>query len=203
MKNQETQNIEPRLELVIAFFGSWTRFVCGQRSRGWLIPALVCLFVGCASGSKTITFQHNYHRQDYSFNEEDLKQLQFYISTDIVARYKDATGTKSLLVPGMTPVVVTGAGPNWLKVNSREGGVDVPFVTDPNHYNALYRIATEVEGSREFKKISELHEKVFLNKGTRYQLVSGSDAFLLVDWEGWERLAKTRKVTEGRRVGDR
>jgi hypothetical protein len=203
MKNHETLGIDLGLELVVAVVGPWTRFLCGQRSRGWLIAALMCLLVGCASNPKTITFQHNYHRQDYSFNEEDLKQLQFYISTDIVARYKDATGTKSLLVPGMTPVVVTGAGPNWLKVNSREGGVDVPFVTDPNHYNALYRIATEVEGSREFKKISELHEKVFLNKGTRYQLVSGSDAFLLVDWEGWERLAKTRKVTEGRRVGDR
>ena len=80
--------------------------------------------------------------------------------TDIVARYKDATGTKSLLVPGLTPVVVTGAGPNWLKVSLREGGVDVPFITDPSHYNALYRLATEVEGSREFKKISELPEKV-------------------------------------------
>lgn len=203
MKNQETQNIEPSLELVIAFVGSWIRFVCRQRSRGWLRPALLCLLVGCASNPKTITFQHHYHRQDLSFNEEDLKQLQFYISTDIVARYKDATGTKSVLVTGMTPVVVTGAGPNWVKVNSREGGVDVPFVTDPNHYNGFYWIATEVEGSKEFKKISELPEKVFLHKGTRYQLVSGSGAFLLVDWEGWESLAKSRKVTEGRRVGDR
>jgi hypothetical protein len=165
--------------------------------------ALLCLFVGCASGPKTISFQHNYHRQDWSFNEEDLKKLQFYISTDIVARYKDTTGTKSLLVPGLTPVVVTAAGPNWLKVNFREGGVNVPFVTDPNHYNALYWIATEVEGSKEIKRISELPEKFFLHKGIRYQLVSGSDAYLLVDWPGWERLAETRKVTEGRRVGDR
>jgi hypothetical protein len=100
-------------------------------------------------------------------------------------------------------VVVTSAGPDWLKVNFREGGVDIPFVTDPNHYNGFYWIATEVEGSREFKKISELPEKVFLNKGTRYQLVLGSGAFLLVNWEGWEKVAETRKVTEGRRVGDR
>src|SRR5688572_14304832 len=203
MKIHETSGTDPGLELVIAFVGSWTRFLCGQRSRGCLIAALLCPLVGCASNPKTITFQHNYHRQDLSFNEEDLKHLQFYISTDIVARYKDATGTKSLLVPGLTPVVVTGAGPNWLKVNFREGGVDVPFVTDPNQYNAFYRIATEVEGSKEFKKISELPERFFLHKGIRYQLVSGSDAYLLVDWEGWEKLAETRKVTEGRRVGDR
>src|SRR5687767_11604721 len=107
MKIHETLGIDPGLELVVAVVGSWIRFVSGQRSRGWLIVALLCLPVGCSSGPKTITFQHNYHRQDLSFNEEDLKQLQFYISTDIVARYKDATGTKSLLVPGLTPVVVT------------------------------------------------------------------------------------------------
>jgi hypothetical protein len=160
MQINKTLGVDPGLDLVIAFVGSSTRSVCEKRSRGWLIAVLLGLLVGCASGSKTITFQHNYHRQDYSFNEEDLKQLQFDISTDIVARYKDATGTKSLLVPGLTPVVVTGAGPNWLKVSLREGGVDVLFITDPSHYNTLYRLATEVEGSREFKKISELPEKV-------------------------------------------
>ena len=198
MKIQGRLVVPPVLRPVFAFATPWT-----QRTREWLILALVCLLVGCSSAPRTISFQHNYHRQDWSFNEEDLKHLQFYISTDIVARYKDAKGTKSLLVPGLTPVVVTGAGPNWLKVNFREGGVEVPFVTDPNHYNALYWIATEVEGSKEFKKITEIPERFFLHKGIRYQLVSGSDAYLLVDWEGWERLAETRKVTEGRRVGDR
>lgn len=198
MKIQGRLVVPPVLRPVFAFATPWT-----QRTREWLILALVCLLVGCSSAPRTISFQHNYHRQDWSFNEEDLKHLQFYISTDIVARYKDAKGTKSLLVPGLTPVVVTGAGPNWLKVNFREGGVEVPFVTDPNHYNALYWIATEVEGSKEFKKITEIPERFFLHKGIRYQLVSGSDAYLLVDWEGWEKLAETRKVTEGRRVGER
>jgi hypothetical protein len=203
MKFHETLGLDPGLKLVVAFVASWTRFVCGQRSRVWLIPALLCLLAGCASGSKTIPFQHNYHRLDLSFTEEDLKQLQFYVSTEVVARYKDATGVKSLLVPELTPVVVTSAGPDWLKVNFREGGVDIPFVTDPNHYNGFYWIASEVEGTRDFKKISGLAEKIFLYKGIRYQLVLGSDAFLLVDWEGWERVAETRRVTEGRRVGDR
>jgi hypothetical protein len=199
----KTLGVDPGLDLVIAFVGSSTRFVCEKRSRGWLIAVLLGLLVGCASGSKTITFQHNYHRQDLSFTEEDLKQLQFYVSTEIVARYKDSTGTKSLLLPGLTPGVVTSAGPNWLKVNFREGGVDVPFVTDPEHYNGFYWIATEVEGSTEFKKIRELPEKFFLHKGTRYQLVSGSDAFLIVDWKGWEKVAETRKATGGRTVADR
>jgi hypothetical protein len=28
------------------------------------------------------------------------------------------------------------------------------------------------------------------------------DAILLVDWDGWKGLVETRKVTEGRQVGD-
>jgi hypothetical protein len=175
----------------------------GQRTRGWLIVVLLFLLVGCSSVPRTIGFQHNYHRQAYSFNEQDLKKLQFYISTDVVAQYQDATGTKSLLLPRLTPGVVTGAGPDWLKVSFREGGVDVPFITDLNLHDDRYWIATEVEGSKGLKKIRELPEKYFLYKGTRYRLVNGADAILLVDWEDWEKLVETRKTTEGRRTGNR
>jgi hypothetical protein len=171
----------------------------GQRTRGWPIVAFLSLLVGCASPPKIVGFQHNYHRQVYSLSEEDLKKLQFYISKDVVAHYQDATGTKSLLVPRLTPGVVTGVGPNWLKVSFREGGADVPFILS----NAMYWIATEVEGSKDFKRIAELPEKVLLHKGTRYTLVSGTDAYLLVDWEGWAEIVETRKATEGRRVGDK
>jgi hypothetical protein len=101
----------------------------------------------------------------------------------------------------MTPGVATGAGPNWIKVSFREGGVDIPFVTDPNQYEGRYWIATEVEGSKDFKRIAE--EKSFLYKGIRYKVVSGADAVLLFDVEAWERVVETRKVTEGRQVGDR
>jgi hypothetical protein len=190
------ENMQP----VFASVGSWTRSMAGQRTRGWLIVVLLSLLIGCSTAPRTISFQHNYHRQPYSFNEEDLKKLQFYISTDVVAQYQDTTGTKSLLVPRLTPGVVTSAGPNWLRVSFRDGGVDVPFITNLNQGNGWYWIATEVEGSTDFKKIAELPEKSFLYKGTRYTLVSGADAYLLVDWEGWGKLVATRKVTEGRQV---
>jgi hypothetical protein len=129
--------------------------------------------------------------------------LQFYISRDVVAQYQDATGTKSLMLSRLTPGVVMGAGPDWIKVSFREGGVDDPFVTDPNQYDGRYWIATEVEGSKDFKKIADLPEKFFLYKGIRYQLVSGADAILLFDWEGWKRLVESCKVTGGRRVGEK
>src|SRR6516162_7080744 len=152
----------PTLRLIFEFVGSWTRLMSGQRARGWLIVISFSLIVGCSSGP-IIAFQNNSHRQVYSLNEEDLKKLQFYVSADDVAQYQASTGTKSLLVSRLTPGVVTSAGPGWLKVSFREGSVDVPFITDLSVYDGRYWIASEVEGSKDFKKVSELPGKVFLH----------------------------------------
>jgi hypothetical protein len=185
----------------LAFAGSCARLTGGGRIRGWLMATLLSLLAGCST--PPIAFQNNSHRQVYSLNVEDLQKLQFYISRDVVAQYQDATGTKSLLLTRLTPGVVTGAGPNWVRVSFKEGGVDVPFITDPNQYDGRYWIATEVEGTKDLKKIADLPDRSILYKGTRYKLVSGADAILLMDWDGWKRVVETRKVTEGRGVGDR
>jgi hypothetical protein len=189
------------LRLTPAFIGTGTDAMGVPKIHGWLLVALFSFLVSCSS-APPIAFQNNSHRQIYSLNLEDLEKLQFYISRDVVAQYQDATGTKSLLVPRLTPGVATDAGPNWIKVSFREGGVDVPFIADPNQYDGRYWIATEVEGTKDFKRIADLPEKSIVYKGTRYKLVSGSDAILLMDWEGWKKLVETRKVTEGRQVGD-
>lgn len=171
--------------------------------RGFLtLAAVVFLLAGCSS-APPIAFQNTSHRETYSLKLEDLEKLQFYISRDVVAQYQDATGTKSLLLARLTPGVATGAGPNWIKVSFREGGVDIPFITDPNQYDGRYWIATEVGSDKSLKKIADLPEKSFLSKGVQYKLVSGADAILLFDWERWKSVVETRKVTEGRRVGDR
>ena len=172
-----------------------------SKTQGWLIVFVLSFLVGCSSTPTTIGFQHNYHRQVYSFEEQELKKLQFYISTDVLAQYQDTTGTKSVLVEKLTPGVVTSAGPDWLKVSFREGGADVPFITDLSRNNERYWLATAIKGEEDFKKIKELPERVFLHKGTRYKLAYGANAFLLVDWEGWKKLVETRKATGGRQVG--
>jgi hypothetical protein len=156
--------------------------------------------VGCSS-VPPIPFQDITHRKNYSLGLEDLSKLQFYISSDVIAQFQDASGTKSLLLPRLTPGVATAEGPDWIKVSFREGGVDVPFVTDLKQADGRYWIATEMEGSKEIKRITDLPDKSFLHKGVRYKLVSGADAMLLVDWETWNRVIETRKVTEGRRIG--
>jgi hypothetical protein len=202
MTIQKRLTISQTPELVYAYVGSRIGWMRGRSNRGFLMVAIIFLLASCSS-TPPIAFQNISHRQTYSLNIEELQKLQFYISRDVVAQYQDATGTKSLLLTRLTPGVATGAGPNWIKVNFREGGVDVPFITDPNQYDGRYWIATEVEGSKDFKRISELPDRSFLYKGIRYKVTSGADAILLFDWEGWKKLVETRKVTEGRQVGDR
>jgi hypothetical protein len=169
------------------------------QSRAGLLIALVLLVAGCSS-RRPIAFQNDTHRKNYSLTLQDLQKLQFFISRDVVAQYQDASGTKSLLLSRMTPGVVTSAGPNWLKVSFRDGGVDVPFVTDLNQYDGRYWLATEVEGQQGFKRIGDLADKIFLYQGVKYTVVQGGDALLLFDWDRWNSLVRTRKVTEGRRV---
>lgn len=203
MKIQGRLAIKATLRMAIAFVSSRARSIDWQRTQGGLVAALLFLLFGCSSGPTTIPFLNNSHRQIYSLNEEDLKKVQFYVSTDVVAQVRDTTATQSFMVPKLTPGVVTAAGPNWLKVSFREGGADVPFVADPHQNDGRYWIASEVEGGKDFKKVIDLPGRVFIYKGTRLTLASGSDAILLVDWEGWKELVETRKVTEGRRVGDK
>lgn len=175
-----------------------------KRRRNWefLMMAVLFLLGGCSSASP-IAFQNTSHRETYSLDLEDLEKLQFFVSSDVVAQYQDASGTKSLLLARLTPGVATGAGPNWIKVSFREGGIDLPFITDPNQYDGRYWIATEIEGDKQFKKIADLPDKSVLYQGTRYKVVSGADAILLFDWDDWKKVIDTRKTTEGRRVGDK
>ena len=180
---------------------SWPYSMRGRTIEGMILTIFVLLAVSCSSAPRTIGFLHNYHRQVYSFTEGELKELQFYLSADVLAQYQDTTGTKSILLARLTPGVVTSAGPDWLKVSFREGGINVPFITDLSRNNDRYWLATAIKGEEDFKKIKELPERVFLHKGTRYKLAYGANAFLLVDWEGWKNLVETRKATGGRQVG--
>jgi hypothetical protein len=187
-------------EMVCACVGLWRRSVT-RRNLSWLtmIPIII-LLVGCSS-APPMAFLNNSHRQTPSLRLEDLQQVQFYLSDDVVATYQDASGAKSLLLPRLTPGVATSEGPNWIKVSFRDGGVDVPFITDAKQSDGRYYIATEVAGSKEFKRISDLPVRSFLYKGVQYNVASGGDALLLFDWQSWNSVVETRKTTEGRRVG--
>jgi hypothetical protein len=200
MKVQKKPGMRPSPQLAFVLVSSRTCSSDWQNVQECLVVALFFLLVGCSSGPTTFPFLNNTHRQAYSLNEADLKKMQFYVSTDVMAQVQDPMATQAFLVPRLTPGVVTAAGPNWIKVSFRQGGADVPFVADPNQNDSRYYIASEVEGGRNFKRVTEVPGKVFIYKGTPLTLVTGADAMLLLDWDSWEKVAATRKVTEGRRV---
>jgi hypothetical protein len=201
MKVQKKPGMRSTPQLEFVFVTSRTCWSDWQNVQGCLVVALFFVLVGCSSDPTTFPFLNNTHRQAYSLTEEDLKKVQFYVSTEVMAQVKDPGATQSFLVPGMTPGVVTAAGPNWIKVSFRKGGADVPFVADPNQYDSRYYIASEVDGGKNFKRVTEVPGKVFTYKGTPLTLISGADAMLLLDWDSWEKVAATRKVTGGREVG--
>jgi hypothetical protein len=179
-----------RLRSLFAVADGGTRSTDRQTTQAWLILFLVFVLAGCSSAPRSIPFQNITHRQVYSLDEGDLKKVQFYISTDVVAQHQDGKGTKAFLVPRMTPGVVTAAGPNWIKLSFREGGVDVPFITDPKQHDGRYWIATEVAGSKDLRRLSDHPGKAFLYKGSSLNVVSGDDAYLLVDWESWRQVVE-------------
>jgi hypothetical protein len=203
MKVQKRLGMQPTSQLAAAVVGSRICLNDWQTAEGCLLGALFFILAGCSSGPTTWPFLNNTHRLAYSLNEEDLKKVQFYVSTDVVAQVQDPMATQSFLVPELTPGVVTAAGPNWIKVSFRMGGADVPFVADPNQNDSRYWIASEVDGGKAFKRVTEVPGRVFVYKGTPLTLVSGADAMLLVDLDSWQKVVETRKVTEGRRVGDK
>lgn len=200
MKVQKKPGMPPTAQPALVFVSSRTCSSDWQNVRGCLVVALFFLLVGCSSDPTTFPFLNNTHRQAYSLNEADLRKVQFYVSTEIMAQVQNPGATQAFLIPRMTPGVVTSAGPNWLKVSFRQGGADVPFVADPNQNDSRYYIASEVEGGRSFKRVSEVPGRVFIYKGTPLTLVYGADAMLLLDWDSWEKVVETRKVTGGRRV---
>ena len=202
MKFQKKSGTRSIAQLVFRFVTYRTCWSDWQNAQGCLVAVLFLLLVGCSSGPTTFPFLNKTHRQAYSLSEDDLKKVQFYVSTDVMAQVQNNTATQSFLVPTLTPGIVTSAGPNWIKVSFRKGGADVPFVADPNQNDSRYYIASEVEGGKEFKRVTEVPGKVFIYKGTSFTLVSGADAMLLLDWDSWEKVAETRKVTGGRRVDD-
>ncbi len=201
----------------------------GPRILAWLGVLPIFLLFGCNPlpplQHHRTPFLHMAHRQNYSLTAQELRDLQLYISTTVLAQYEGATGKKSVKVSQGTPGVVTDAGPDWLKVSFREGGIDVPFIIDrtdrsrkdSRYFRATkeglvevegskdsqYWLATEVEGKNGFYMIKELPEKIFLYEGTRYSLVTGARAYLIADSEGLDKLVKSRKATEGRRVSDK
>ena len=167
-----------------------------HRQPAWIAVIALLALVSCAIPHRQ-TFL-NQTRLNLSLEDEELKHLQFYISTNVLVQYDGPAGKQSILLPQETPGVVTAVGPDWLRVSFREGGAEVPFVVDPRAYGAYY-VATELPGQAGFHLLKDLPQKVFYYNGTPYQVIYGDRAHLLVDGNDLQKLLEKRIPTKGRR----
>ncbi len=173
------------------------------RAAGSLaLLALFCL-PGCSTPKQL--FLHEWHRENYALQDRELKDVQFFISTDVLARNSEpgegAAGV--IIVPMGTPGVATEVGPDWIRVSFQEGGRGVPFVTVPTKSGASpYWLATELEGQQGYRALRDLPDRVLRVEGTAYKIETGYSARLLISSKDLKELISERTHIQGRKKGE-
>ncbi len=172
----------------------------------WLILPLVTLaFSACTPTTQMQVFWHDGFRKAYAIKDQELRNLQFYISSDVLAKKLTPGGVSDAesvyIVQAATPGIVTEAAPNWIRVSFHEGGRGVPFVAIVDQGgDSSYWLATEIEGEQGFWVVKDLPEKIIRVQGAAYQLMRGDSAKLLVGSRGLEKLVQGRTHIQGRTI---
>jgi hypothetical protein len=160
------------------------------------------LLAGCTT-PKT-TFMQVQHREDFAIQDDEILRLQFYISTDILARNLETRGEADSVVvmEADTPGVATEVGPDRIRVSFRDGSDGVYFLaTDMQRGgDAVYWLATEVPGRAGLQRVMDLDEKVLVTPDGEFELLRGYDARLLVSLKDLERLIEGRAHVPGRKT---
>lgn len=174
-------------------------------TRASLVFAFLFLVLpGCSAVQKE-RFSHRFHRLQYGLTDDEVKGLQFYLSSDVLAqtaspKQRTPTGTSVVLVPRDIPGVATAVGRDWIRVTFRKGGHGVPFLSDiasTTDAYLLYSLATTVEGSDQLRKVADVPNNVAYYEGNAYTIAQGYNAVLMVDSEQLQELINTRKLGPG------
>lgn len=164
--------------------------------------ALTLLIAGCA-GNPPPRFMHQQHREAYQMTEADLEQLQFYVSTRVIAHDLDSPGPQGVvLVDGGTPGLAVASGPRWIRVSFTEDGSGVVFLADPtNRSDSQYTLATETaDGGYQLVRTSK--DRILRIGKRRFAIVEGSNAYLTVDPDTLNQVVGERHQVEGNRLPD-
>jgi hypothetical protein len=168
----------------------------------WILSVVALLLVvGCAAKRQVRGFYNKSHRQRYQMTEAELRELQFYISKDVLVQGSPASrveGEAVIILPQGTPGLVVESGPDWLQVAFEEEGTGVRFVTDQNQVEDMFWFATELPGKPGLHKIHDLPRKVLYHDGVELMVVQGDDAVLYVDKKDLEKLIATRTHLQGK-----
>jgi len=161
---------------------------------------LAFLIVGCATPKQT--FLHKSHRENFALQADELEGVQFYISTEVLARDEIAGDTPAgvIILPVGTPGAVTEVGPNWLRVSFSAQGEGAYFVTvpDPASPDSAYWLATRVEQGSEPVRVKDLDDKVIHTRAGDFRVVYGDAARLLIDSRQLQELIAKRTHLPGR-----
>ncbi len=170
-----------------------------NKTRMIAAAAALLLLASCATPRQT--FLHRSHRENYALQPRELESVQFYISTEVLAR-NEAAGNSAesvVILPVGTPGVVTEVGPDWLRVSFTPGGEGVYFVTVPDTgADSAYWLATRATGALEPERLKDLDPKLIHTDAGDYRLVYGDEARLMINSEQLLELIDKRTHLPGR-----
>lgn len=183
-------------------------------------------FAGLMSSACTVgrvAFLHG-HRAPKGLEDEQLKNLQFYVSRDIVLRRdvdtseysvtEDATYVvvngrlvDEIILPEWTPGLIVKATKKalWLSFE-KEGSLKFEFVPDEAGY-PMIADDKNLNTSFSYRFSAKPGTKVKYNNKT-YEVISGGlgdegDTFLLVDMTSLERSENTSRTLPGRLISEK
>src|SRR4026207_333654 len=110
-KSRETQSIA---QAVFRFVTYRTCRSVWENAQACLVLALFFVLVGCSSDPTTFPFLNNTHRQAYSLTEDDLKKVQFYVSTEVIVLGLDPGAAQSWLDRVSLSCSSLCCSPNWI-----------------------------------------------------------------------------------------
>ena len=151
-------------------------------------------------------FRHRHHRGAYDLSGEEIQNLRFYVSTEVLAHVESADGTettsgsKTILLGQRTPGVVTDVGLNWIRVTFRKDATErrtggMFFLADPNALqDDAYYLASEAKQGEGFTRLLDLSDKTVQIEGREFNIVYGSSATLLIDTADWREIVESRRL---------
>ncbi len=183
-----------------------------RRSAHLLLGTLLLATLATACSSQRVAFLHDY-RQPGQLGTGELKQLQFFVSQDIVLRrivdtsehgvtethaYRAVQGElrEEIVLPAGTPGLVTKVEGDTLWVSFEEDGA------------LAFQYLPRVEGEiGETYRFPYRNGKSLRYRGDYYKVVAGGlgsmqDTFLLVDAEWGSRLEDERRTLPGRTLAE-
>jgi hypothetical protein len=160
------------------------------------------MLAACAAPRQT--FMHRGHRQNFALQPKELESVQFYISTDVLARNQAAPDSPDgvVVIPVGTQGALVEAGDDWLRVSFSPDGDGAFFVIAPTGGgDSAYWLATHTDDGTKLTRVKDLDPKVVRTRGGDFRLIYGDGARLMINSKQLQELIDKRTHLQGREPG--